>query len=79
MLLTPIPESALIEISSVYTFFHFHFATGYVFRGERHPFWEMVYVKSGQVDIGADDDVHMLGGGAVIFHRPDEFHSIWAN
>ena len=79
MLLTPIPESALIEISSVYTFFHFHFATGYVFRGERHPFWEMVYVKSGQVDIGADADVHMLGGGDVIFHRPDEFHSIWAN
>ena len=79
MLPTPIPEEAVIEIAAVYTFFHFHFASGYVFRGERHPFWEMVYVKSGQVDIGADDDVHMLGGGDVIFHRPDEFHSIWAN
>ena len=79
MLPTPIPEEAVIGVSAVYTFYHFHFAAGYVFRGERHPFWEMVYVKSGQVDIGADDDVHTLGGGDVIFHRPDEFHSIWAN
>lgn len=75
----PIPESALIEISSIYTFYHFQFATGYVFKGENHPFWEMVYVINGQVDIGADDQVHVLGGGDVIFHRPDEFHSIWAN
>lgn len=79
MQLQPIPEESVLEISAIYTFFHFHFATGYVFRGERHPFWEMVYVKSGQVDIGADDDMHMLGGGDLIFHRPDEFHSIWAN
>lgn len=79
MRLEAIPEEAVVEISAIYTFYHFHFATGYVFRGERHPFWEMVYVKSGQVDIGADDDVHMLVGGDLIFHRPDEFHSIWAN
>ena len=79
MLPQPISEKPVIEISSIYTFYHFHFAAGYVFRGERHPFWEMVYVKSGQVDIGAGDDVHMLCGGDMIFHRPNEFHSIWAN
>lgn len=75
----PIQENAVIEISAMYTFFHFHFATGFVFKGEKHPFWEMVFVDSGQVDIGADDQIHMLGSGDVIFHRPNEFHSIWAN
>lgn len=75
----PLHEERVIEISAIYTFFHFHFAAGYVFKGERHSFWEMVYVNNGQVDIGADDEVFMLGGGDVIFHRPDEFHSIWAN
>lgn len=75
----PLWEESVIELSAIYTFYHFHFATGYVFRGERHPFWEMVYVDSGQVDIGADEETLMLGGGDVIFHRPNEFHSIWAN
>lgn len=75
----PIREQPVLEISTLYTFYHFHFATGYVFPGERHPFWEMVCVLNGQVDIGADDDVYMLGAGDVIFHRPGEFHSIWAN
>ena len=77
--MTPIREQPVIEISVLYTFFHFHFATGYVFSGESHPFWEMVCVLNGQVDIGADGDVYMLGAGDVIFHQPGEFHSIWAN
>ena len=50
-------EQAIIEIRRIFTFYHFHFATGYVFPGERHPFWEMVYVLNGQVDIGADERV----------------------
>lgn len=75
----PIFEQRVIEVEELYTFFHFHFATGYVFPGESHPFWEMVYVESGQVDIGADGETYMLGRGDVIFHRPGEFHSIWAN
>lgn len=74
-----LPETPAIEIASLRTFYHFHFATGYVFRGERHPFWEMVYVINGQVDIGADDRVHALSAGDLIFHQPDEYHSIWAN
>lgn len=75
----PMPEQPIIELNALYSFYHFHFATGYVFPGERHPFWEMVCVLNGQVDIGADEEVYMLGAGDVIFHRPDEFHSIWAN
>lgn len=75
----PFEENPLIEIRDIYSFYHSQFATGYVFRGERHPFWEMVYVNNGQVDIGADDEVIMLSAGDVVFHRPDEFHSIWAN
>lgn len=75
----PLDEKPLLELESVHSLYHFRFASGYVFPGERHPFWEMVYVLSGQVDIGADDKTYMLCKGDVIFHRPDEFHSIWAN
>ena len=75
----PLYEEPILEITALNTFFHFHFAAGYVFPGERHPFWEMVCVLGGQVDIGADEQVHVLGAGDVIFHRPNEVHSIWAN
>ena len=75
----PLDEQPLLELESVNSLYHFRFASGYVFPGEQHPYWEMVYVLSGQVDIGADDKTYMLGKGDVIFHRPDEFHSIWAN
>lgn len=78
-MLKPFEEHALIEIDSIFTFYHFQFATGFVFKGEKHPFWELVYINNGQVDIGADDKVYSLGAGDIIFHRPDEFHSIWAN
>lgn len=72
-------EKPLIEVTRLNSFYHFHFATGYVFPGERHPFWELVYVLSGQVDIGADERIYALNAGDLIFHRPDEYHSIWAN
>ena len=68
-------EQAIIEIRRIFTFYHFHFATGYVFPGERHPFWEMVYLLNGQVDIGADERVYALNAGDLIFHQPDEYHS----
>ena len=72
-------EQAIIEIRRIFTFYHFHFATGYVFPGERHPFWEMVYLLNGQVDIGADERVYALNAGDLIFHQPDEYHSIFAS
>lgn len=72
-------EQRSIEITRLITFFHFHFATGYIFPGEQHPFWEMVYVIDGQVDIGADERVYALNPGDLIFHKPNEYHSIWAN
>ena len=75
----PIPCERIIHVSALFTLYDFRFATGYVFRGERHPFWEMVYVDDGAVDIGADERKIMLTQGDVIFHKPGEFHSIWAN
>ncbi|MBS5584915.1 MAG: helix-turn-helix transcriptional regulator [Clostridiales bacterium] len=75
----PIPCERVIHVSALFTLYDFRFATGYVFRGESHPFWEMVYVGDGAVDIGADERKIMLTQGDVIFHKPGEFHSIWAN
>lgn len=72
----PVP---LIEVAGLYTVHYFQFANGYAFPGERHDFWEMVYIDQGEADIGAGEQAHRLRQGQVIFHEPNEFHSIWAN
>lgn len=68
-----------IRISGLYSLHYFQFASGYVFSGEKHDFWEMVYIDQGEAEIGAGREVRQLNQGQVIFHRPNEFHTVWAN
>jgi AraC-like DNA-binding protein len=57
---------------------YFQFARGYVFTGERHDFWEFVYMDKGSAEIGADGESFLLHEGEAAFHKPGEFHTIWA-
>ncbi|GKX30770.1 hypothetical protein SH1V18_32500 [Vallitalea longa] len=68
-----------IKIDKLYTFFYFEFAKNYVFRGEKHDFWEAVYVDKGVLEVMADTRHYVLNNGQMIFHKPNEFHSLWAN
>lgn len=70
--------SPLINVTKLYTLHYYQYANGYVFPGERHDFWEMVYVDQGETDVGADCGVHHLHQGQAIFHQPNEFHAIWS-
>lgn len=75
----PFALDQVVRIRRLYSLYYFPFASGYVFPGEKHNFWEMVYLDRGEADIGADDRMVRLSQGQVIFHQPNEFHSIWAN
>lgn len=50
----------------------------YFFDGEMHPFWELVYVAEGRIGVTAGERVLELGTHQVIFHKPMEFHRLWA-
>ena len=69
---------SVINVSKVVTIHYYEFDEKFVFAGERHDFWEMVYVDKGQVEISTEDRVHRLSQGELIFHRPNEFHAIRA-
>jgi ATP-binding cassette subfamily B protein len=47
--------------------------------GEKHPFWELVFLDKGELEVIADDKVALLKKDELIFHKPDEFHSIICN
>ena len=65
-----------INISKIVTMHYFEFDKNFHFSGESHDFWEMVYVDSGNVLITAGKTRHTLVQGDLIFHKPNEFHTI---
>ena len=66
----------LIRINRIYSFFKADFKEDYAFVGERHNWWEMVFVINGSVGITADSSVYTLEQGQAVIHRPNEFHKI---
>lgn len=72
------PEKS-IGIDSLYSLHYFNFRQGYVFPGERHNFWELVYLDMGGAIIGDNGVEIPLSPGQCILHAPDAFHTIHAN
>lgn len=50
----------------------------FYFPGESHDFWEAVLVCEGNATVTADERVYRLNSGKLVFHKPMEFHRIWA-
>ncbi len=74
MIWTPYRINEQIHISEMYSFFKYYYDKSYYFAGEMHPFWECVYVASGEICAIADDRVYNLSSGSLIFHKPLETH-----
>ena len=69
-------HKTLINISRVITFHYHEFDSRFEFLGEKHDFWELVYIDSGSVEITRDGEAVILNQGEIIFHKPNEFHTI---
>jgi AraC-like DNA-binding protein len=76
---TPFALRPTFQVSALYSFHYFEFAKDFIFPGERHDFWEFLYVDQGEIDIYAEELGYSLKQGEIIFHQPNEFHSVWAN
>lgn len=66
----------LISISKIVTIHYYEFDKNFSYDGESHNFWEMVYIDSGNVHIKANNKDFYLKQGEVIFHKPNEFHTL---
>ena len=67
-----------VNIQEIIYFTTLKFSDNYHDAPERHDFWEMVYLESGEAIVTADEkQVHLLPG-EVIFHKPGETHCIQA-
>lgn len=71
------PEKFL-KVKSINSIYIRDYGEEHYFKGERHDFWEMVYVESGKLTVAEDENVYELSTGQAIFHAPMEFHRFWA-
>lgn len=74
-MLKPIPVQPLLSVTELYTLYYFHHQSGYIFSGESHDFWEIIYVDRGKASGLNGPEPYTLEKGQVIFHHPNVFHN----
>ena len=68
-----------ITIDHLVTVHYFEYSKNYLFEGEKHNFWEFLYVDKGAINVMADERKFILKQGEMIFHKPNEWHNVTAN
>ena len=68
----------VVDVTKIVTIHYYEVGKDFAFDGEQHDFWEMVYVDKGSVAVTRDGEEVILSQGEVIFHCPNEFHTIRA-
>ncbi|WP_193556211.1 helix-turn-helix domain-containing protein [Paenibacillus ginsengarvi] len=63
-----------LEIRKLITFYYKELPRHYDTPGEKHDFWEMVYVDTGEIEIVTDSRTFQLKQGEMVFYKPNEFH-----
>lgn len=69
----------LINVSKIVTIHYFEFEKNFNTEGEEHDFWEFVYVDKESIICYADGKKIVLEKGDILFHKPNEFHTLAAN
>ena len=67
-----------IQVQTIFSAFEPVYESNFKYEGERHNFWELVYVVDGYAGVIEDERVYNLSAGDIIFHMPMEFHRFWA-
>lgn len=69
----------LITINKIVTIHYYELNKNFLYDGESHNFWELVFVDAGQIIVKSNEKEQVLKQGEIIFHKPNEFHSLKAD
>ena len=76
---TTIGFNKIINIDKIITIFYMELSKDFYYDGEKHDFWEMVYIDKGEMICTADEKRFVLKSGEITFHKPNEFHNLSGN
>ena len=65
-----------LRVTRLITVLSYELSSKYRNEGERHDFWELVYVDRGSLFYRAEQERGTLHNGEIILHAPGEFHSV---
>lgn len=69
-----------LEVEGFVSFHYFEYPKDFNFSGEKHDFWEFLYVDKGEVFVSRNHGPSiLLTQGQIIFHKPNEFHTVKCN
>ena len=72
-----LPIRPILEITALNECKDSHFRHPRSFPGEFHPFWELVYVLDGKVQVVVDENIYTVSSGDMVIYEPMAFHSLW--
>jgi len=64
------------KITDFFSSLKFSWNKDFVFNGESHEMWEIVYILSGKVEVTENEKIYLLEKNNMIIHAPWEFHRI---
>lgn len=65
-------------VDSFFSGFEARYGSKFSLPGERHNFWEFLYVTDGVIEVFSGDKTFELSSGKLIFFSPMQFHSLRA-
>ncbi len=66
----------IFNVEKIITIFYMELNKNFCYDGEKHDFWEMVYIDKGEMICTADKNRFVLKSGEITFHKPNEFHNL---
>lgn len=68
-----------VKVGAIYTVHYFRYGKNFRFEKERHNFWELVFIDSGNATILDNETFLPLKQGEAFIHKPNEYHTIYTN
>ena len=68
-----------VNVDRICATYAYVYSPTYVFLGEKHEAWEIVYVSKGEVIVETENNRSVLKSGQLYIHKPYDFHNIKAN
>lgn len=63
-----------LQLGSIYTLFYREEEQGFLFKGEKHPMFELTYVDRGQLHCVVEGNGYLLKQGQMMLFAPDQWH-----
>jgi len=63
-----------LAIRKLITFYYREMPKSFYTSGEKHDFWEFVYIDKGELEVFTDAGTYSLGQGEMMFYKPNLFH-----